>query len=141
MNIGKVAELSGVPAKTIRYYESIGLTLPPARSESGYRTYAEEDVHMLKFVARARSLGFSIDDCRGLLALYRDRGRASADVKRIAEEHIGEIERKIAELQSMQKKTCICSNSWRGPARSVFPSTIAGGFWRFTGTGAGRAPT
>ncbi|GAK45364.1 transcriptional regulator [Tepidicaulis marinus] len=102
MNIGKVAELSGVPAKTIRYYESIGLTLPPARSESGYRTYAEEDVHMLKFVARARSLGFSIDDCRGLLALYRDRGRASADVKRIAEEHIGEIERKIAELQSMR---------------------------------------
>ena len=102
MNIGKVAELSGVPAKTIRYYESIGLTLPPPRSESGYRTYAEEDVHMLKFVARARSLGFSIDDCRGLLALYRDRGRASADVKRIAEEHIGEIERKIAELQSMR---------------------------------------
>lgn len=102
MNIGKVAELSGVPAKTIRYYESIGLTLPPARSESGYRTYAEEDVHMLKFVARARSLGFSIDDCRGLLALYRDRGRASADVKRIAEEHIGEIERKITELQSMR---------------------------------------
>lgn len=121
MNIGRLAELSGVPAKTIRYYESIGLIREPARTQSGYRAYAEEDAHMLKFVARARSLGFSIDDCRTLLALYRDRSRASADVKRLAEEHIAEIERKIGELQSMQKALRTLARKCHGDARPDCP--------------------
>ena len=100
MNIGEVAEQSGLPAKTIRYYEEIGL-VRPARGENGYRAFAATDVHKLVFLARARSLGFTIEDCRALLALYEDRGRASADVKRVAQEHLGSIERKIDELQAM----------------------------------------
>lgn len=101
MNIGEVAERSGLPAKTIRYYEEIGL-IRPRRSGNGYRAFGEREVHTLAFLARARSLGFGIEDCRGLLALYEDRGRASADVKRLAEEHLVRIEQKIAELRAMQ---------------------------------------
>ncbi|MDJ0684791.1 MAG: Cu(I)-responsive transcriptional regulator [Alphaproteobacteria bacterium] len=101
MNIGEVAERSHLPAKTIRYYEEIGLIKPP-RDENGYRRFREEDAHSLRFLARARSLGFSIEDCRALLSLYHDRGRASADVRRIAQEHLTRIEAKIGALQSMQ---------------------------------------
>jgi len=101
MNIGDVAALSGLPAKTIRYYEEIGL-VAPARGENGYRSFAERDLHRLAFLARARSLGFSLDDCRSLLALYDDRGRASADVKEIARGHLDRIERKIAELETLR---------------------------------------
>ncbi len=101
MNIGETAEKSGLPAKTIRYYEDIGL-IAPLRSANGYRDFGAADLHKLAFIARARALGFSIEDCRSLLALYEDAGRASADVKRIAQEHLGRIEEKIAQLQSMQ---------------------------------------
>ncbi|MEM9144861.1 MAG: Cu(I)-responsive transcriptional regulator [Pseudomonadota bacterium] len=101
MNIGEVAERCGLPAKTIRYYEDIGL-VRPARSENGYRSFAERDVHKLTFLSRARSLGFSIEDCRALLELYEDRSRASADVKRVAEQHLARIQAKIAELEAMQ---------------------------------------
>lgn len=102
MNIGQAAAASGVPAKTIRYYEEIGLIDAPARTPAGYRDYDAAGVHTLQFIARARSLGFSIEDCRTLLALWRDRGRASADVKRLALEHVARIERKIAELEEMR---------------------------------------
>lgn len=102
MNIGEAARRSGLPAKTIRYYEAIGLVVPRARAANGYRAYGEQDVHLLQFVARARSLGFPIEDCRDLLGLYRDEHRASADVKALAEARIAEIERKIAELESMR---------------------------------------
>lgn len=101
MNISEVSELSGLPAKTVRYYEDIGL-VRPARGTNGYRSFAEADVHKLAFLARARSLGFSIEDCRALLALYEDRDRASSDVKRVAEEHLESVDRKIRELQAMQ---------------------------------------
>lgn len=101
MNIKEVADLSGLPAKTIRYYEDIGL-VRPARGLNGYRAFAETDVHKLAFLARARSLGFSIEVCRALLALYEDRDRASADVKRVAEEHLDSIDRKVRELQAMR---------------------------------------
>lgn len=121
MNIGRLAELSGVPAKTIRYYESIGLIREPVRAENGYRAYAEEDAHMLKFVARARSLGFSIEECRTLLALYRDRSRASADVKSLAEEHIAGIEQKIAELQSMRQALRTLAAKCHGDGRPDCP--------------------
>jgi Cu(I)-responsive transcriptional regulator len=100
MNIGDVAEHSGLPAKTIRYYEDIGL-IRPHRGENGYRRFGEADMHKLAFLARARSLGFTIEECRALMALYEDRDRASADVKQLAAEHLSQIERKIAELRSM----------------------------------------
>lgn len=100
MNIGEVSDASGLPAKTIRYYEDIGL-VRPARSENGYRHFREADLHKLVFLSRARSLGFTIEDCRTLLSLYEDRARASADVKAVALEHLERVERKIAELQSL----------------------------------------
>lgn len=101
MNIGDVSRLADLPAKTIRYYEDIGLVKPP-RSVNGYRRFRESDLHKLGFLGRARSLGFSIEDCRSLLELYEDKGRASADVKRIAQEHLGHIDTKIAELNTMR---------------------------------------
>lgn len=101
MNIGDVATRSGLPAKTIRYYEDIGL-VRPQRESNGYRRFRESDLHKLNFLGRARSLGFSIEECRGLLALYEDEGRASSDVKRIAIEHLREINRKITELEAMR---------------------------------------
>lgn len=101
MNIGNVSEVSGLPAKTIRYYEDIGL-VRPARGANGYREFSESDAHKLAFLGRARSLGFSIGECRTLLSLYEDRGRASADVKGVAEEHLARVGRKIAELEALR---------------------------------------
>lgn len=100
MNIRLASEASGLPARTIRYYESIAL-LTPARDGNGYRDFSAADVHKLQFLARARSLGFTIEDCRALLNLWEDRQRASADVKRIAAEHVKAIEAKIDELRRM----------------------------------------
>ncbi len=101
MNISDAARRTGLPAKTIRYYEDIGL-IRPLRDANGYRIFRETDAHKLAFLGRARALGFSIEDCRTLLALYEDQDRASADVKRVAEEHLAQIDDKIAQLQSMQ---------------------------------------
>lgn len=101
MNIGDVATHVGLPAKTIRYYEDIGL-VQPQRSANGYRTYQQCDVHTLAFLGRARALGFTIEDCRSLLKLYADTDRASAEVKHIAQEHLGRIDRKIVELTEMR---------------------------------------
>ena len=101
MNIGDVADRSGLPQKTIRYYEDIGL-VRPARSANGYRQFREADLHKLTFLGRARALGFSIEDCRTLLGLYEDDTRESAAVKSVAEDHLAEIDRKIAQLQSMR---------------------------------------
>jgi DNA-binding transcriptional MerR regulator len=83
MNIGVASEKSGLPSKTIRYYEDIGL-VRPARTDNGYRDYSVADIHRLRFLQRSRSLGFSVDECRQLLSLYHDRNRESADVKAIA---------------------------------------------------------
>lgn len=101
MNIGDASRASGLPAKTIRYYEEIGL-LRPARGANGYRDFSEQDAHKLAFLGRSRSLGFSIEECRMLLSLYEDRGRASADVKAMAVEHLDRVDRKIAELQALK---------------------------------------
>ena len=102
MNIGDAAAQSGLPAKTIRYYEDIGL-VAPRRSGNGYRDFSDKDLHKLAFVQRARSLGFSIEECRALLSLYDDRDRASSDVKDLAKAHLAQIEEKIEGLQTMQK--------------------------------------
>ena len=101
MNIGEVAQLSGIPPKTIRYYEEIGL-VRPQRSGNGYRAFRENDLHKLSFLGRARALGFSIEDCRMLLSLYEDETRESSVVKAIAQEHLLAIDDKIAQLQSMR---------------------------------------
>jgi len=101
MNIGDVSARSGLPAKTIRYYEDIGL-VKPLRDSNGYRAFRQSELHKLAFLGRARSLGFTIADCRALLALYSDETRASADVKRIANQHLEQIETKIAGLQAMR---------------------------------------
>ncbi|WP_265515935.1 Cu(I)-responsive transcriptional regulator [Nitratireductor luteus] len=101
MNVGDVAARSGLSAKTIRYYEDIGLVRPD-RAGNGYRRYSPEDMHRLAFLRRARSLGFAIDDCRQLLALYTDRSRASHDVRKIAVTHVEAVEAKIRELESMR---------------------------------------
>ena len=103
MKIGDAAKRSGVPAKTIRYYESVGLIEPATREDNGYRAYSEADIHTLRFISRARGLGFTVKDVAMLLALYRDSSRASADVKAVAARHVDRIDEKIAELQSMRQ--------------------------------------
>lgn len=102
MNVGTAARRSGLPAKTIRYYEEIGL-IQPARAHNGYRDYTSGDIHRLAFLRRARGLGFSIEDCRQLMALYRDKSRASQDVRAIARSHVEAIEEKLSELESMRQ--------------------------------------
>ena len=101
MNITKAAAQCGLPAKTIRYYDDIGLVTPP-RDSNDYRSFDEKVLHKLSFVAHARELGFTIEDCRTLLALYEDDARASADVKRIAKQHLSKIDQKINDLNAMR---------------------------------------
>ncbi len=101
MNVGQAAKISGLPAKTIRYYEDISL-VSPLRQDNGYRFFRESDIHKLTFLQRARGLGFSIEQCRSLLSLYEDDNRASADVKKLAQQKIVDIEAKIAELKTLK---------------------------------------
>ena len=127
MNIGEVAERSGIPPKTIRYYEDIGL-VRPQRSGNGYRAFGETDLHKLTFLGRARALGFSIDDCRNLLGLYENENRESAQVKAVAEEHLSAIDEKIAQLQSMRETLSHLVASCHGDQRPDCPilSDLAG---------------
>lgn len=119
--IGDAAARSGVPAKTIRYYEQIGLVRPPERGANQYRSYSDADVAMLRFVGRARRLGFSVQELKQLVALYRDRGRASADVKAIAVQHIARIDRKLAELQTVRAALADLAEQCHGDARPDCP--------------------
>jgi MerR family copper efflux transcriptional regulator len=103
MNIGAAAAASGVNARMIRHYEAIGLLRPAERRPNDYRDYCEREVHELRFIRRARRLGFSMDEIGALLALWRDRQRPSREVRRIAEAHVSDLEARIAEMQAMAK--------------------------------------
>lgn len=103
MNIGQAAEASGISAKMIRYYERVELIPAAARTESGYRIYSDTDIHTLKFLHRARSLGFSVKQMQELVSLWRDRSRTSANVKSVALAHVAKLEDKIDALQAMRE--------------------------------------
>jgi Cu(I)-responsive transcriptional regulator len=120
MNIGDAAERSGLPAKTIRYYEEIGL-LRPGRGGNGYRDYGDADIHKLRFLQRSRGLGFSVEECRQLLALYEDRDRASADVRSIASAKLSEIDRKIRELTELRRTLETLVHACHGDTRPDCP--------------------
>lgn len=120
MNIGDAAKQANLPVKTVRYYDEIAL-VSPMRLDSGYRAYTTTDLHRLQFVSRARSLGFSLDDCRHLLSLYNDESRASADVKSIVREKLIEVDRKIAELQGLRNTLSHLSKNCRGDSRPDCP--------------------
>lgn len=102
VTIGEAARLSGLPSKTIRYYEDAGIIAAAARNENGYRRYDEADVQTLRFIHQARALGFTLKEVSDLLALYRDKTRASRDVKRLALAHVADLDRKIADLSAIR---------------------------------------
>ncbi len=103
MNIGEAAKLSGVSAKMVRHYESLGLLPAVARTDSGYRQYSEREVHTLRFIRRARDLGFSMHEIAELLKLWQNQRRSSANVKKIAQQHLAQIDAKMAEMAAMRK--------------------------------------
>ena len=115
MNIGEAARRSGLPPKTIRYYEEVGLVRPD-RASNGYRDYAERDIHMLRFLQRSRSLGFTIEEARKLLALYGDDKRHSEDVRAMASGRMADIDRKIEELKSLKRALAILADQCPGDA-------------------------
>lgn len=121
LNIGDAARASGVSAKMIRHYESIGLIGAAKRTEAGYRVYGEDEVRVLQFIQRARALGFSLEQIGKLLSLWRDQDRASADVRALARAHIDELDRKIAEMQAMRRALEALAASCHGDARSSCP--------------------
>jgi MerR family transcriptional regulator, copper efflux regulator len=121
MNIGQASAASGVTAKMIRHYEEIGLTRASGRTASNYRTYADSDVHVLRFIRHARSLGFGMADIKQLVGLWQNKSRSSAAVKKIAGRHIADLQRKIAELQAMLRTLEHLSRHCHGDHRPECP--------------------
>lgn len=121
MNIGEASRASGVSTKMIRYYESIGLIANADRTPSGYRVYGHDDVHALRFVSRARDLGFSVAEMAELLALWRDQTRASADVKAVALKHVAELDEKARALQAMSNTLKHLADNCNGDDRPHCP--------------------
>ncbi len=121
MDIGETARRTGVPAKTIRYYESVGLVAPARRADNGYRLYGESEIAVLSFIRRARDLGFSIRAVGDLLTLWLDKNRASADVKALALEHARQLDRRIAEMKDMRKTIIALAERCHGDARPDCP--------------------
>jgi len=144
MNIGQAAKKSGLTAKMIRYYESIGLLPEAGRSDSGYRQYSEQDLHSLAFIRRSRDLGFSLEEVGRLLTLWLDRGRASADVKALANAHIDELNQRIAELvglrDTLQELVDHCQGDHR-PDCPILKDLASGGCCGATGAPAGPSAT
>ncbi len=120
MNIAKAAAMSGLPAKTVRYYDDIGL-VTPGRRGNGYRAYDEKAVQKLAFLKRARQLGFSVEECRQLLSLYEDKGRASADVRDIATRHLLEIDQRLKELTHLRDTLAHLVDCCHGDSRPDCP--------------------
>lgn len=121
MNIGELAKSSGVNAKLIRHYESIGLIPKASRTESGYRIYSEQDIQFLRFIKRARGLGFSMKEIKKLVGLWRNRSRASREVKALATAHIDELEKKISEMQEMVANLKTLARNCHGDSRPDCP--------------------
>ena len=120
-NIGQAASQSGVSAKMVRHYESLGLLPTVQRTEAGYRQYGEAEVHTLRFIRRARTLGFSMLEIAELLKLWQNKRRASADVKRIALAHVADLERRIAEMESMRQTLQQLAHCCQGNQRPDCP--------------------
>ncbi len=120
-NIGQAAAQSGVSAKMVRHYESLGLLPPVHRTDAGYRQYGEKEVHTLRFIHRARTLGFSMAEIAELLKLWQNKRRASADVKRIALAHVADLERRIAEMQAMRETLAELAHCCQGDHRPDCP--------------------
>ena len=121
LNIGQASSRSGVSAKMIRHYESLGLLLVVQRTDAGYRQYGEREVHTLRFIHRARTLGFSMAEIAALLKLWQNKRRASADVKRIAMAHVADLEQRIAEMQSMKQTLTHLAHCCQGNSRPDCP--------------------
>lgn len=120
-NIGQAASLSGVSAKMVRHYESLGLLPTVHRTDAGYRQYGDKQVHTLRFIRRARTLGFSMLEIAELLKLWQNQQRASADVKRIAQAHVADLERRIAEMQAMRQTLAELAHCCAGNDRPDCP--------------------
>lgn len=125
VTIAQAADISGLSAKMIRHYEQIGLIRKPVRGENQYRHYSQTDLHELCFIRRARELGFSLEDIRQLLSLWRDRQRSSADIKAIAIHHIEEMERKAASLMAMSQTLKLLAERCNGDDRPDCPILAA----------------
>ena len=120
-NIGQTAKASGVSAKMIRHYESIGLLKAALRTDAGYRVYNERDVQVLQFIHRSRELGFSLEQIKTLLALWQDKQRASKDVRAMAKQHIAELDKKIADMQAMRRTLETLATKCHGDDRPDCP--------------------
>lgn len=121
LNIGQAAAQSGVSAKMVRHYESLGLLPAVQRTDAGYRQYGEKEIHTLRFIRRARTLGFSMAEIAELLKLWQNKHRASADVKRIAQAHVADLERRIAEMQAMRQTLSELAACCAGDSRPDCP--------------------
>ena len=121
LNIGDAAKASGVSAKMIRHYESIGLIDAAKRTEAGYRLYSEQEVQVLQFVHRGRELGFTLEQIATLLALWKNKGRASKDVRAMAQQHIDELDKKIGEMQAMRRTLARLASACHGDERPDCP--------------------
>lgn len=118
MNIGQAAELSGLPAKTLRYYEEIGLVSPKRKAGSDYRDYSLDDVESLRFLQRSRAVGFSLEVCKQLLELYRDQNRRCSQVKALVVEKLTQIDKQLVELQALRAELQVLADSCEGGASS-----------------------